>query len=38
MKRTVTMMMCEMCMGMMSMYTFRRAQKCHSLSDNCLTA
>ena len=27
MKRTVSMMMCEMCMGMMSMCMFRRAEK-----------
>ena len=38
MKRTVSMMMCEMCMGMMYMCMFRRAQKGHQLSDNCLTA
>ena len=43
MKRTVSMMMCEMCMGMMcmgmmSMCMFRRAQKGHQLSGNCLTA
>lgn len=38
MKRTVTMMMCEMCMGMMSMCMFRRAEKGHQLSENCLTA
>ena len=38
MKRSVTMMMCEMCMGMMSMCMFRRAKKCHQLSDICLTA
>ena len=37
MKRSVTMMMCEMCMGMMSMCMFRRAQKGHQLSDICLT-
>ena len=38
MKRSVTMMMGEMCMGMMSMCMFRRAQKGHQLSDICLTA
>ena len=38
MKRSVTMMMCEMYMGMMSMCMFRRAQKGHQLSDICLTA
>ena len=38
MKRTVTMMMFGMCMGMMSMCMFRRALKGHPLSDNCLTA
>ena len=38
MKRSVTMMMCEMCMGMMSMCMFRCAQKGHQLSDICLTA
>ena len=38
MKRSVTMMMCEMCMGMMPMCMFRRAQKGHQLSDICLTA
>ena len=38
MKRSVTMMMCEMGMGMMSMCMFRRAQKGHQLSDICLTA
>lgn len=27
MKRNVTMMMCEMCMGMMSMCMFRRAER-----------
>lgn len=27
MKRTVSMMMCEMCMGMMSMCIFRCAEK-----------
>lgn len=27
MKRNVTMMMCEMCMGVMSMCMFRRAEK-----------
>lgn len=27
MKRNVTMMMCEMCMGMMSMCMFRRADE-----------
>ena len=36
MKRSVTMMMCEMCMGMMSMCMFRRDQKSHQLSDICL--
>ena len=38
MKRSVTMMMCGMCMGMMSMCMFRCAQKGHQLSDICLTA
>lgn len=38
MKRSVTMMMCEMCMDMMSMCMFRCAQKGHQLSDICLTA
>ena len=38
MKRSVTMMMCEMCMGMMSMCMFRRAQKGLQLSGICLTA
>lgn len=38
MKRSVIMMMCEMCMGMMSMCMFRCAQKGHQLSDICLTA
>ena len=38
MKRSVTMMMCEMCMGMMSMCMFRYAQKGHQLSNICLTA
>ncbi len=38
MKRSATMMMCEMCMGMMSMCMFRCAQKGHQLSDICLTA
>ena len=40
MKRSVfaTMMMCEMCMGMMSMCMFLRAQNDRLLSKNCLTA
>ena len=38
MKRSVTMMMCEMCMGMMSMCMLRRAQKGHQLSDICSAA
>lgn len=38
MKRNVTMMMCEMCMGMMSMCMFPRAQKDRLLSKNCLSA
>ena len=31
MKRTVSMMMCEMCMGMMSMCMFRRGSNDHPL-------
>ena len=40
MKRSVfaTMMMCQMCMGMMSMCMFRRANKGRQLSENCLRA
>ena len=38
MTRSVTIMMCEMCTGMMSMSMFRCAQKGHQLSDICLTA
>ena len=38
MKRNVTMMMCEMCMGMMSMCMFLRAQNDRLLSENCLSA
>lgn len=37
-RRSTAMMMCQMCMGMMSMCMFRRAQKGHQLSDICLTA
>lgn len=38
MTRTVSMMMCEMCMGMMSMCMFCRAKKGHQLSGICLAA
>lgn len=38
MKRNVTMMMCEMCMGMMSMCMVSSRRKGHQLSENCLTA
>ncbi len=37
-RRGTAMMMCEMCMGMMSMCMFLRAQKDRLLSKNCLSA
>mgnify|MGYP000500743987 FL=1 len=37
-RRGTAMMMCEMCMGMMSMCMFPRAQKDRLLSKNCLSA
>ena len=37
-RRGTAMMMCEMCMGMMSMCMFLRAQNDRLLSKNCLTA
>ena len=37
-RRSMAMMMCEMCMGMMSMCMFLRAQNDRLLSKNCLTA
>lgn len=37
-RRGTAMMMCEMCMGMMSMCMFLRAQNDRLLSKNCLSA
>lgn len=37
-RRGTAMMMCEMCMGMMSMCIFLRAQNDRLLSKNCLSA
>ena len=37
-RRSTAMMMCEMCMGMMSMCEFLRARNGRLLSKNCLAA
>lgn len=37
-RRSTAMMMCEMCMGMVSMCMFLRAQNDRLLSKNCLSA
>ena len=34
-RRSMAMMMCQMCMGMMSMCMFLRAQNDRLLSENC---